>query len=864
MTVANNTARNQYTATGGQTVFAYAFEIYDKNDLVVLQNDTTLSEGTHYTVSGVGNENGGNVTLVSGATGGDIITIYRDMSLERLTDYQNSGDFLAQDVNDDFDRLWLAVQQNALDSDRALVKPITDSPSIDMTLPDAADRANAVLGFDATGAPIVGPSTTDVDTLANIAGDIALLADIQDGTVATNAITDVQANSVNINAVAGNASNINTVATNSSNINTVAGISADVTTVATNVADVTNFADVYLGGKAADPVLRNDGSALQAGDLYFNTTNNEMRVYSGSIWQSGTAGTVSVQNFTGDGSTVLFTLTAAPSGENNTQIYIDGVYQQKDGYSVSGVSLTFSEAPPLNATIEVVTISTLALGETDSSLTLYTPAGTGAVQTTVQSKLRETVSVKDFGAVGDGVTDDTAAIQAAIDYAAPFGITVFIPAGTYSILTLSLPQQHGGIEIVGEAYNSMYNLDNSIYRGSVLVSTATTENIISCNGGVNYSNRGIRIRRLNIKSESTGYMIYLEGSPEGTTIEDCCLLSTSAASGNGIGLVDCWGHVQVNRVIAHNNTVSGFNSKGIYIANGIKAGGVSVQDSAFSGFYQNAYIGDRAYQNTFINVGLESGTFGFWIEGADSAVTLNTCHFEFNTDRAVSLMKSQAVTLDGCTFYRTAEAASGTSAEVYISSGGSDYNGPISIRGCQFFGVGTNVYGVYVSNPAFAESVTIDTNTFKAFGSNTKGIYSSALAENLIASNNSFTSITTEFTPTTLNFYEARNYTPTDQSGAGLTFSSVTGKYTKVGRQVSVAYVLTYPSTASGLPATLDLPYNAVMTGVVGSIEASTGNAYNVNIVGTNKFVIKSNTPSQLTNAALSGATLKINFTYFV
>jgi len=164
MTVTNTTARNQYTATAGQTVFAYTFEVYNKNDLVVLQNDTTLAEGTNYTVSGVGSDSGGNITLTSGATAGDIITVYRDMALERLTDYQNSGDFLASEVNEDFDRLWLATQQNAIPEGRAIRKPVSDLDSINMELPVAADRGNKLLSFDGSGNVQTLLSTTNAAT----------------------------------------------------------------------------------------------------------------------------------------------------------------------------------------------------------------------------------------------------------------------------------------------------------------------------------------------------------------------------------------------------------------------------------------------------------------------------------------------------------------------------------------------------------------------------------------------------------------------------------------------------------------------------------------------------------------------------
>ena len=141
-------------------------------------------------------------------------------------------------------------------------------------------------------------------------------------TVASNAtaVANVGNNIPAINTANSNSTNISTVASNIGNVNTVGTNIADVNTVATNIADVNNYADTYQVA-SSDPSTRSDGSGLQEGDLYFNTTTDELKVYNGSAWQGGVtatgnlaglgsntfngnqniSGAVTATSFTGDG-----------------------------------------------------------------------------------------------------------------------------------------------------------------------------------------------------------------------------------------------------------------------------------------------------------------------------------------------------------------------------------------------------------------------------------------------------------------------------------------------------------------------------------------------------------------------------------
>lgn len=111
MTITTQPARNEFTANAGQTIFNYTFKIFTINDLNVYVtpsgeiSDDVTDLTTNYTVTGVGDEDGGTITLTSGANINDLITIVSNIPSNRTTDYQNNGDFRPDTVNADFDRV---------------------------------------------------------------------------------------------------------------------------------------------------------------------------------------------------------------------------------------------------------------------------------------------------------------------------------------------------------------------------------------------------------------------------------------------------------------------------------------------------------------------------------------------------------------------------------------------------------------------------------------------------------------------------------------------------------------------------------------------------------------------------------------
>ena len=120
-----------------------------------------------------------------------------------------------------------------------------------------------------------------------------------------------------------------------------------------NVTTKTSAITEYLGAFTTDLTNRPDGTALQTGDLYYNTTALETRIWTGTAWDLvfGRVQPIST-TYTSSGQTTL-TLSARPSSVLSILVIIDGVLQNVANYTLSDNVITFTTAPPTGASIEI-------------------------------------------------------------------------------------------------------------------------------------------------------------------------------------------------------------------------------------------------------------------------------------------------------------------------------------------------------------------------------------------------------------------------------------------------------------------------------------------------------------------------------
>jgi hypothetical protein len=313
----------------------------------------------------------------------------------------------------------------------------------------------------------------------------------------------------------------------------------------------------YLGPQASNPTTRPGGAALQTGDTYFNTSSNVLKVWSGSLWVDSAANgtivrwrkTASAGNTTLSGVDDLGITLSYVVG--NEQVYLNGALQTRgvDYTAGTGTSITLTPALLAGDVVELHAVqgyvsATITPGSINdalvapaagiqySKLTLsnsivnadvnasagivasklaFTQSGTGATVRTVDSKLKDVVSVKDFGAVGDGVVNDSPFIQAALTALSTSGGILLFPPGTYKLST---------------TVNLVSNISVIGSKGTIIKS------FISANYAFSAVNKsGITLTNLAFEGNDAGLSnIYLESCSD-VHIKSC---SSTKAGAHGI------------------------------------------------------------------------------------------------------------------------------------------------------------------------------------------------------------------------------------------------------------------------------------------------------------------------------------------
>jgi hypothetical protein len=327
MTISSTTVKNSYSGNGSNDTFVYGFKIFANTDLQVIirsaaGTETTKTLTTHYTVTGVGSASGGNVVFTSGniPTATETVVLIRNVPQTQAIDYIANDPFPAETHEEGLDRATMTTQQVQEELNRSIKLSRTNTMTSTEFTVGATERANKILAFDSAGEISVTQELgTYQGTDATVTTEAYVVRDIVKSTTtaqlnnvyiciansvvgdsltdtdhfellvdAVSAATSATAAATSATASATSATASATSATASANSATAAATSAtNAATSETNAAaSFDSFDDRYLGAKSSDPTVDNDGNALLTGALYFNSSDNVMKNYTGSAWQT--------------------------------------------------------------------------------------------------------------------------------------------------------------------------------------------------------------------------------------------------------------------------------------------------------------------------------------------------------------------------------------------------------------------------------------------------------------------------------------------------------------------------------------------------------------------------------------------------
>jgi parallel beta-helix repeat protein len=617
-----------------------------------------------------------------------------------------------------------------------------------------------------------------------------------------------------------------------------------------------------------------------------------------------------IQTATANQTVFNLTTTQYQPGTNSLSVFVDGVNQYGPGAQYAYLetdsdTVTFVSGLHVGASVKFTTATQTTGNATDASVVSYTPPFTGGVTTNVEDKLAQTISVQDFGAVGDGVTDDTAAIQAALD--ALTDNSTLHAAGDFLISNNLYMNARTNVVLDFEGSTFTNSVGCFLYMqdcDTVVVKNIGAYTTSSTTAGTSYDPSYTPPSNFL----SFAVMAYL---CQNVTIQNNMMdlggaLPIAIEQGNGHAMLD-------NRV-SHggDNTLYMYNVSNSVIANNI----VENTDAGRAICIQRGG-GCTITGNTV------SGGYGFGISlvgSATSTVSGNTIK-DIDLDSVV-LSTYGGITLEG---NEAGDVSAGeltaANANLYLFNGAYTRNCVVSGNNIHNCGTGVIVglgpqgnYGVNkvignIITLSDASGITLITNRGPLSINSNKirtcqnaGILFQGQSEQTVIDSNEiedvniaafgFTAIHKDAGVTSMlslsagqnsyygsatrtNFtfaqmqnsdYQQGTWTPTDASLQGLTLTVTYANYTRVGREVTVIGDITYPTTANGstaliggLPFTCGSTCPAATYSDVGSSVVVTGFA-----ASTTSYVFNATTGVALTNAQLSGKTLRFSMTYFV